>query len=31
VIIKHKKSGKGTLEIHYSSVDELDGILTKIK
>ncbi len=31
VIIKHKKSGKGTLEIHYSSVDELDGILSRIK
>ena len=31
VFIKHKKSGKGTLEIHYSSVDELDGILNRIK
>jgi ParB family chromosome partitioning protein len=31
VIIKHKKNGKGTLEIHYSSVDELDGILSKFK
>ena len=31
VLIKHKKNGKGTLEIHYNSVDELDGILTRIK
>jgi ParB family chromosome partitioning protein len=31
VTIKHKKSGNGTLEIHYSSVDELDGILSRIK
>ncbi len=31
VIINHKKSGQGTLEIKYSSVDELDGILTRIK
>ena len=31
VVIKHKKSGKGILEIRYSSVDELDGILSKIK
>jgi ParB family chromosome partitioning protein len=31
VLIKHKKSGKGTLEIHYSSVDELDGILSRFK
>jgi ParB family transcriptional regulator, chromosome partitioning protein len=31
VSIKHKKSGKGALEIQYSSVDELDGILKRIK
>jgi len=31
VLIKHKKAGKGLLEIHYSSVDELDGILKRIK
>jgi ParB family chromosome partitioning protein len=31
VVINHKKTGKGTLEIHYSSVDELDGILSRIK
>ena len=31
VVIKHKKSGKGTMEIHYNSVDELDGILSKFK
>jgi len=31
VVINHKKTGKGTLEIHYSSVDVLDGILSRIK
>jgi len=31
VAIKHGKSGKGTLEIRYNSLDELDGILTRIK
>jgi ParB family chromosome partitioning protein len=31
VHIRHKKSGKGTLEIQYNSVDELDGILSRIK
>ncbi|MEX2353232.1 MAG: ParB/RepB/Spo0J family partition protein [Gammaproteobacteria bacterium] len=31
VVIKHNKSGKGALEIRYSSVDELDGILSRIK
>ncbi len=31
VRIKHGKKGKGTLEIQYSSVDELEGILSKIK
>lgn len=31
VTIKHGKSGKGTLEISYNSLDELDGILSRIK
>ena len=31
VTIKHKKSGAGTLSIKYSSPDELEGILSKIK
>lgn len=31
VSIRHKKSGKGSLEIKYNSVDELDGILSRIK
>jgi len=31
VLIKHKKTGKGVLEIQYSSVDALDGILSRIK
>jgi ParB family chromosome partitioning protein len=31
VSIKHTKSGKGILEISYNSLDELDGILTRIK
>ena len=31
VNIKQRGKGKGTLEIHYSSLDELDGILKKIK
>jgi ParB family chromosome partitioning protein len=31
VAIKHGKGGKGTLEIRYNSLDELDGILTRIK
>ena len=31
VTIKHKKSGAGTLSIKYSSSDELEGILSKIK
>ena len=31
VTIKHKKSGAGTLSIKYSSTDELEGILSKIK
>ena len=31
VSIKHTNSGKGMLEISYNSLDELDGILTRIK
>lgn len=31
VAIKHHKSGKGILEIRYHSLDELNGILTRIK
>lgn len=31
VSIKHKKSGGGTLSIKYSSSDELEGILSKIR
>ncbi len=31
VAIKHNKSGKGMLEISYNSLEELDGILTRIK
>ncbi|MEE8234333.1 MAG: chromosome partitioning protein ParB, partial [Gammaproteobacteria bacterium] len=31
VVIKHHKSGKGILEIRYHSLDELNGILKRIK
>ena len=31
VAIKQRGKGKGSLEIHYSSLDELDGILKRIK
>ncbi len=31
VAIRHQSSGKGTLSIQYNSVDELDGILERIK
>ena len=31
VQIKHNKKGKGTMVISYASLDELDGILSKIK
>ena len=31
VAIKHTVRGKGTVEIHYNSLDELDGILARIK
>lgn len=31
VTIKHDESGKGMLEINYNSLDELDGILIRIK
>lgn len=31
VNIKHEKGGKGVLSIRYSSLDELDGIMSRIK
>ncbi len=31
VAIKHGKGGKGKIEINYNSLDELDGILSRIK
>ena len=31
VEIKYSKNGKGELKIHYSSLDQLDGILKRIK
>ena len=31
VAIRHSQKGKGTLVIHYGSLDELDGILEHIK
>ena len=31
VSIRHSKSGKGTVQISYNSLDELDGILSHIK
>jgi len=31
VTINHNKNGKGTLEVKYNSLDELDGILSRIK
>jgi ParB family chromosome partitioning protein len=31
VAIKHGNSGKGKIEIKYNSLDELDGILSRIK
>jgi len=31
VVIKHKASGSGRLEISYNTMDELDGILNHIK
>jgi len=31
VNVRHKKNGSGKLEINYSSLDELEGILTHIK
>ena len=30
VVIRHQAKGKGQLIVHYSDVDELDGILEKI-
>ena len=31
VVVKHTRNGKGTLVIHYTSLDELDGILARVK
>jgi len=31
VLVQHQTSGKGRLVIHYSSLDELDGILGRVK
>ncbi len=31
VLIKHKKGGKGKIEINYNSLDELDGVLANMK
>ena len=31
VAIKHRNDGRGSVTIHYSSLDELDGILEHIK
>ncbi len=31
VVLNHATSGRGRLVIHYTSVDELDGIISKIK
>jgi hypothetical protein len=31
VVIQHASSGKGRLVIDYHSMDELDGILARIK
>ncbi len=31
VKVKHTKKGKGSLEIHYNSLEELEGILSKIQ
>jgi ParB family transcriptional regulator, chromosome partitioning protein len=31
VVIRHQARGRGQLVVHYSSVDELDGILDRIK
>ncbi|MDH5190739.1 MAG: ParB/RepB/Spo0J family partition protein [Gammaproteobacteria bacterium] len=30
-VVLHDKKGKGTLTIHYNSLDELEGIISKIK
>jgi ParB family chromosome partitioning protein len=31
VLVKHTASGRGRLVIHYNSLDELDGILNRVK
>jgi ParB family transcriptional regulator, chromosome partitioning protein len=29
--VRHAASGKGCVVIHYNSLDELDGILSRVK
>ena len=31
VRIQHQQNGRGRLEVHYTSLDELDGVLNKIQ
>jgi ParB family chromosome partitioning protein len=31
VKIRHQQNGRGRLEIHYTTLDELDGVLKKIR
>ena len=31
VRIQHQQNGRGRLEVHYTSLDELDGVLKKIQ
>jgi ParB family chromosome partitioning protein len=31
VKIRHHQNGRGRLEIHYTTLDELDGVLKKIR
>lgn len=31
VQVRHNASGKGRVVIHYNSLDELDGIITRVK
>jgi len=31
VRIQHQQNGKGRIEIHYTSLEELDGVLGKIR
>jgi ParB family chromosome partitioning protein len=30
VRIRHQQSGRGTLEIHYTTLEELDGVLKRL-